>query len=150
VNARFLTFVVSAAAFWGAAWWLRRGPFALVAYAAGHSVLLWGLGLEAVGWAARAAAPQNFTSVASTSISVLIAAYAVALVAAGVFQRHAPTRLLGAALIGLVVGKLYLYDVWLLGQFYRMAAFAILGVLLLVMSYFYSRSRGSVETWWRP
>jgi uncharacterized membrane protein len=58
--------------------------------------------------------------------------------------------LLGAALIGLVVGKLYLYDVWLLGQFYRMAAFAILGVLLLAMSYFYSRFRGSVETWWRP
>jgi uncharacterized membrane protein len=149
-NARFLTFAVSAAAFWGAACWVRRGPFALLAYAAGHGVLLWGLGLEAVGWAARVATPQNFTSVASTSISVLIAAYAVALVAAGVFQRHAPTRLLGAALIGLVIGKLYLYDVWLLGQFYRMAAFAILGVLLLVMSYFYSRSRGSVETWWRP
>jgi hypothetical protein len=31
-----------------------------------------------------------------------------------------------------------------------MAAFGILGVLLLVMSYFYSRFRGSVETWWRP
>jgi uncharacterized membrane protein len=149
-NARFLTFVVSAAAFWGAAWWIRRGPFALLAYGAGHSVLLWGLGLEAVGWAARSAAPQNFPSVASTSISVLIAAYAVVLVAGGIFQRHTPTRLLGAALIGLVVSKLYLYDVWLLGQFYRMAAFAILGVLLLVMSYFYSRFRGSVETWWRP
>jgi uncharacterized membrane protein len=149
-NARFFAFVVSAVAFWGAAWWVRRGPFALLAYAAGHGVLLWGLSLEAVGWAERVAAPQNFSSVASTSISVLIAAYAVALVAAGVFQRHAPTRLLGAALIGLVVGKLYLYDVWLLGQFYRMAAFAILGVLLLAVSYFYSRFRDSVETWWRP
>jgi len=46
-----------------------------------------------------------------------------------------------------VVVKLYLYDVWLLGGFYRMAAFAILGVMLLVMSYLYSRrsapSRGS-------
>jgi hypothetical protein len=29
--------------------------------------------------------------------------------------------------------------VWLLGPFYRMAAFAILGVMLLVMSYVYSR-----------
>jgi uncharacterized membrane protein len=67
-----------------------------------------------------------------------------------VFQRSAPTRVLGVALIGFVVVKLYLYDVWLLGQFYRMAAFAILGVLLLLMSYFYSRFRRSVETWWRP
>jgi uncharacterized membrane protein len=48
------------------------------------------------------------------------------------------------------VAKLYLYDVWLLGQFYRMAAFAILGVLLLAMSYLYSRFRGSIQNWWRP
>ena len=42
---------------------------------------------------------------------------------------------MGIGLIGMVVLKLYLYDVWLLGAFYRMAAFAILGVMLLVMSY---------------
>jgi len=149
-NARFLTFAVAAVAFWGAAWWIRHGPYALADYVAGHAVLPWGLCLEAVGWAARTAAPADVRSVASTSISVLIAAYAVVLVAAGVFQRHAPTRLLGVAWIGFVVAKLYLYDVWLLGQFYRMAAFAILGVLLLVMSYLYSRFRGSVENWWRP
>jgi uncharacterized membrane protein len=88
--------------------------------------------------------------VISTSISVLVAAYAVVLVAAGVVQRSAPTRVLGVALIGLVVLKLYLYDVWLLSLFYRMAAFAVLGALLLLMSYFYSRFRRSVETWWRP
>jgi uncharacterized membrane protein len=113
-------------------------------------VLLWGLGLEVAGWAQRTAEPQNLRSVTSTSISVLVAAYAVMLVAAGVSRRSAVTRVIGMALIGLVVLKLYLYDVWLLGQFYRMTAFAILGVLLLVMSYFYSRFRGSMESWWRP
>jgi uncharacterized membrane protein len=71
------------------------------------------------------------------------------LVAAGMLWRHTATRLLGIGLIGLVVLKLYLFDVWLLGQFYRMAAFAILGLLLLLMSYFYSRLRGSMESWWR-
>src|SRR5581483_2463979 len=113
-------------------------------------ILIWGLGLEVVAWAERNTASQNLRSAISASISVLIAVYAVILVAAGVFQRHAPTRVLGAALIGLVVLKLYLYDVWLLGQFYRMAAFAILGLLLLLMSYFYSRFRSSLEGWWRP
>jgi uncharacterized membrane protein len=88
--------------------------------------------------------------VTSTSISVLAAAYAVLLVAAGVARRHAVTRVAGIVLIGLVVLKLYLYDVWLLGQFYRMSAFAILGVLLLAMSYLYSRFRGSLGNWWRP
>jgi len=150
-NARLLVYVVSAISLWATAWWSRSQPrFALPAYVGGHGVLLWGLGLEVAGWAERTSAPQNLRSVTSTSISVLVAAYAVVLVAAGVSQRSAASRVLGVVLIGLVVLKLYLYDVWLLGQFYRMAAFAILGVLLLVMSYFYSRFRGSIESWWRP
>jgi uncharacterized membrane protein len=139
VNARMLAFAVSAVSLWAAAWWIRTGPMAAAAYIAGHAAMLCGLGLEAVGWAARMSAPADFRSVATTAISVLAAGYAVLLVAAGAAWRHAPSRVLGMGLIGLVVVKLYLYDVWLLGPFYRMSAFAILGVLLLVMSYLYSR-----------
>jgi uncharacterized membrane protein len=149
-NARFLAFSVSAAALWAAAWWIRNGRRALAMYVGGHAVLLWGLCLEVAGWAARTAAPANLASVTSLSISVLAAGYAVLLVAAGAVQPHPPTRAVGTVLIGLVILKLYLYDVWLLGPFYRVAAFAILGVLLLAMSYLYSRFRGSIESWWRP
>ncbi len=138
-NARFLAFAASAAAFWAFAWWVREGRLATGAYATGHAAMLWGLALEAAGWSARTASPENFRSVASTSISVIAAAYAVLLVAGGAARKHAGSRLMGMGLIGLVVLKLYLYDVWLLGAFYRMAAFAILGVMLLVMSYVYSR-----------
>jgi Predicted membrane protein (DUF2339) len=139
VNARFLAFAVSAASLWAAAWWLRTGRAAQTAYTAGHAAMLAGLGLEAVGWAARTSAPANFHSVASTAVSVVAAGYAVLLVAGGTAWRHAGSRMLGMGLIALVVLKLYLYDVWLLGAFYRMAAFAILGALLLVVSYVYSR-----------
>ena len=127
---------------WAAAWWLREGRLALGAYFAGHSAMLWGLILEAAGWAARTASPENYRSVASTAISVVAAAYALLLVGGGAAWRHAPSRLIGIGLIGVVVLKLYLYDVWLLGGFYRMAAFAILGGMLLVMSYLYSRRAG--------
>jgi len=65
------------------------------------------------------------------------AAYALLLVGGGAAWRHAPSRLIGIGLIGVVVLKLYLYDVWLLGALYRMAAFAILGVLLLAASFLY-------------
>ena len=143
-NARFLTFAVAAAALWAGAWWIRAGRAAQAAYVAGHAVMLWGLGLEAVGWAARVSTPANFRSVASTALSVLAAAYAVLLVAGGAAWRQPGSRLLGTGLIALVVVKLYLYDVWLLPAFYRMAAFAILGVLLLVVSYVYSR-RARIE-----
>jgi uncharacterized membrane protein len=139
VNARMLAFAVSAVSLWASAWWIRTGRFAMAAYVAGHAAMLGGLGLEAMGWAARMAAPADFRSVASTALSVMAAGYAVLLVAAGAAWKHAPSRLLGMGLIGLVVLKLYLYDVWLLGPFYRMAAFAILGALLLAVSYLYSR-----------
>jgi hypothetical protein len=150
VNARFLAFAVAAGALWAAAWWIRAGRRGAAVYVGGHALLLWGLCLEAAGWAARNAAPANVASVTGMSISVLAGGYAVLLVAAGTGWRHQPTRMLGVVLIGLVILKLYLYDIWLLGNLYRMTAFAILGVLLLVVSYLYSRFRGSIETWWRP
>ncbi len=136
-NARFLTFAVVAAGLFASVWWIRTGWRAGFAFVAANGVLLWGLCLEAVSWAARSAAPENFRSIASASISILAGGYALALVAAGAARSHRPARLLGMALIGLVVLKLYLYDVWLLAAFYRMAAFAILGTVLLVISYLF-------------
>lgn len=148
-NTRFLTFAVAAAALWATARWIGATWKALAAYLAGHLVILWALGLEVLGWAERISPPETFRSVASTTISILLAAWAVLLVAAGVARQSTVNRLLGLALIALVIAKLYLYDVWLLGLFYRMAAFAVLGLLLLVMSYLYSHFRLTVEHWWQ-
>jgi hypothetical protein len=136
-NPRFFTFVVAAAGLFATAWWIRTGRRAGAPYLAANAVLLWGICLEAVAWAERVAAPENFRSVASASISVLAGSYALLLVVAGAMRSHRPTRLMGMGLIGLVVLKLYCYDVWLLGAFYRMAAFAILGSVLLVISYLF-------------
>ena len=149
-NARFATFLLAAACLWAAAKWSAPRWPAAAAYVAGHAVALWGLGLEALGWAGRtAAAAGDLRSVESTALSVVMAAYAVGLVTLGVFTGTVINRALGLGLIGVVVAKLYLHDVWFLGLFYRMAAFAILGALLLVMSYLYSRFRVAIESWWR-
>jgi uncharacterized membrane protein len=148
-NGRFMTFIVAAAAFWASARWLGAGASALATYIAGHAVLLWGLMLEVTGWAERTAAPQNLTNLESMSISILMAVYALVLVAVGVVTRTLINRALGLGLIGLVVAKLYLYDVWLLVRVYRIAAFAVLGALLLITSYLYSRYREKIEAWWK-
>jgi len=87
----------------------------------------------------------NQPSLASEIASVLLAIYGVALIAYGLAQRSAVDRWLGLTLIGIVVAKLYLYDVWLLGRFYRITALVVLGVLLLVASYIYSRFKSRVE-----
>lgn len=149
-NARFLTFAVSAASMFACAYWLRaQRRTSGGVYVTGHAVLLWGLMLEVLGWSMRSARPEDFRSFSSASATILMAAYAVGLVAWGVFSRSALDRLLGLGLIGVVVLKLYLYDVWFLDRVYRVVAFAILGGLLLGMSYLYSRYRVTIESWWR-
>jgi uncharacterized membrane protein len=149
-NGRFLTFLTAAAALWLAAHWVRTGAPAAGAYVGGHFVLLWGLGLEVLAWAERHGSAPDLATLQSTSISIMLAAYAVVLVGIGFAKRSALNRILGLGLIAAVVAKLYLYDVWLLSRgMYRVAAFAGLGMFLLIMSYLYSRYRSSIESWWR-
>jgi uncharacterized membrane protein len=148
-NPRFLTFAAAAVSMWLTA---RRPPEAwrrISVDMAGHAVMLVALVLEVLGWAARVAAPENLSSVRSASVSILLAGYALLLVSIGVATSYRVNRLLGLGLVAVVVGKLYLHDVWQLRRIYRVTAFAVLGLLLLLMSFLYSRYRGSIEGWWK-
>jgi uncharacterized membrane protein len=146
-NARFLTFIIAAAASWASAYWIGAGIQAGAVYLGGHFIMLWGLGLEAVGWVDLKVV-ENQRSAESAAVSILMAIYAVLLIAVGVVSRSFLNRAVGLGLIGLVVVKLYLYDVWLLDRIYRIGAFGALGALLLLTSYVYSRNRASIENWW--
>jgi len=141
LNTRFLTFAVSTAALWLAAKFMAPATDAAVAYIAGHAVLLFGLGLEIGGWVSRNVVPENQSGVQIIAVSVMLTIYAVILVLIGVRTQAAIHRILGLALVALVVAKLYLVDVWVLGRLFRITAFLALGVLLLALSYLYSRLR---------
>jgi hypothetical protein len=149
VNVRFLTFAVSALSLWLAARFARIGSPAAAPYVAGHFVMLWILGLEIVGWAERTAPPADQWSVETTGISILMALYSLMLVAIGVSTRTVINRMLGLGLMAMVVLKLYLLDVWSLGRFFRITAFLVLGGLLLLVSYLYSRFRPMIEKLWK-
>lgn len=148
-NVRFLTFLTAAFSLWLGARWIGTGVEAMAPYIAGHFVMLWALALEVLGWAARSTPAENVFSVQSVSVSVLMAAYGVFLVGMGVFTRLGINRILGLGLLALVVAKLYLYDVWQLARVYRVVAFGLLGLLLLVTSFLYSRYRTTIEDWWK-
>src|SRR4029077_7278767 len=105
--------------------------------------------MEALAWAARTSAPQNLLSVETVSISILYAIYAVVLVSAGVATRTPINRIAGLGLMGFVVVKLYLFDVWQVGRVYRISAFVALGALLLATSFLYSHFRAVIESWWK-
>ena len=141
LNTRFLTFAVSTAALWLAARFLAPAADAAAAYVTGHAVLLFGLGLEIGGWVSRNVIPENQSGVQIVAISVMLTVYAVILVLIGVKTQAAIHRLVGLALVVLVVAKLYMVDVWVLGRLFRITAFLALGLLLLALSYLYSRLR---------
>jgi len=148
-NARFLTFSIAALSCWLSAWWAGKKEIALVNYAAGHLIMLWGMSLEVIGWAERTTPPQNQLSVETVTISILFAVYALILVSIGVGTRTVVNRIGGLGLIGFVVLKLYFFDVWQLGRIYRISAFVALGALLLATSFLYSHFRTLIESWWR-
>jgi len=112
-------------------------------------VLLWGLTTEVIGWAERSTLPQNLLSVETVAVSILFGIYAVILVSVGVGTRTAINRIAGLGLIGIVIVKLYLFDVWQLGRVYRISAFVALGLLLLGTSFLYSRFRRLIESLWK-
>ena len=150
-NTRFLTFAASAVAMLLAAWWGSKifQPFALATYFGGHVSLLLGLCLEITGWAARSVSSENRLSAETIGISILFGVYAVALVSAGVATRTVINRLSGLGLTGIVILKLYLFDVWQLSRPYQISAFVILGILLLATSFLYSHFRRLIESWWK-
>ncbi len=146
-NLRFLTCFVSACALGCAAWFLRAHVLALVPYLAAHAAFLFGLGLENYSWVMRTTPRENQPGAVAAGLGVLVAAYGLLLVVAGVITRTRLNRLMGLALLALVVLKLYFADVWMMDRLSRILAFSALGGLLLATSFFYSRFRARIEAW---
>jgi uncharacterized membrane protein len=73
------------------------------------------------------------------SLSLLWTAYASALIILGVKRQSALLRWQALALFGLVVVKVFVYDSSYLERFYRIVSFFILGLVLLVVSFLYTR-----------
>ena len=143
-NARFLTFLLAALSFALAAYWLRPERWALAPWVSANFSLLLGLCVETSRYVRRTAT-TDAVSVEMVSLSILIAAYGLALVAGGVATRTRINRVLGLGLLAIVILKLYLVDVWTMRRIYRIIAFGGLGAVLLATSFLYSRFRGKIE-----
>lgn len=119
----------------------RRGSVRDVVYFTGHGCFALSV-LSAMGlWTEHAVAPVDQGSVLSELGSFFLGIYGVGALIYGVARKSPTNRTLGLVLLGLVISKLYVWDVWFLVRLYRMTAFIALGVLLLGASYAYSRWR---------
>jgi uncharacterized membrane protein len=121
----------------------RRGVASLITapqtYVIGHMLVLIGGFRFLTFWFQRIGSTETRSSLLSEADSIFLALYGVALLLSAVVRKSLADRVLGLAMLGTVVIKLYLIDVWLLARFYRVSAFVALGVLLLVGSFVYSR-----------
>jgi len=73
------------------------------------------------------------------SLSILWTAYASGLLFWGVQNKSALLRWQSLVLFGLVVGKVFLYDLSFLERAYRILSFFVLGAVLLGVSFLYQR-----------
>lgn len=108
------------------------------AYVIGHVFVLVAGVRFLIFWFATGS-PVTRSSLLSETESVFLGVYGVTLLAWAVFRKSTADRLIGLALLGIVIAKLYVLDVWLLTRIYRISAFVALGLLLLISSFIYSR-----------
>lgn len=109
------------------------------AYVIGHILVLLGAFRLLVFWFGNVGSIEARSSLLSESESVLLGVYGLLLLASAVLRKSSVDRVIGLTLLAVVIGKLYVVDVWLLSRVYRITAFVALGLLLLASSFVYSR-----------
>jgi uncharacterized membrane protein len=153
LNPRFLTMTVCAACFLAAFLFAScsktelGSPETHLYYAlavAANVFFLAAISLEVWDFYGRTSSLGFDRSLAQTlALSVLWLLYAVALLVAGVLRKSAVFRWQALALLGVVVVKVFFFDLSFLARFYRIVSFFLLGLALLVISFFYQRRSAS-------
>ena len=149
-NPRFLTYAIVVASLGAAFAFARRhqemlsegerrafeivGLAANVLFVSSLSMEVWGLfGRMRLDLGADTLDTQHM------ALSLLWTLYATGLMLWGVRSGSAPVRWLGLALFSVVVVKVFFYDLSFLEPVYRIVSFAVLGLLLVVVSFFYQK-----------
>lgn len=83
-------------------------------------------------------ASQSLRNRSNTWVSILWTLYAAILTAIGFAKRISSVRRLGLALF-LITAIKVLFDVWSLGQLYRIISFVVFGIIALVASFAYAK-----------
>jgi len=63
----------------------------------------------------------------------------LALLAAGTWKKVAVIRWQALTLLGIVIVKVFVFDLSFLEKFYRIVSFSLLGLALLLISFYYQR-----------
>jgi len=155
LNARFLTLAVCAASFFAAYWMAQRSPIELnetesksyYALAIGASLCF----LVAISWdvwdfvGRMPSLGIDRSRAQELALSVLWLLYSLALMVPGTVRKSAILRWQALALLGVTIVKVFFFDLSFLTGFYRIFSFFVLGLLLLLVSFFYQRRQTETQ-----
>jgi uncharacterized membrane protein len=149
VNARFATFIIAVACFFAACYFASKAGdevgaeekmmYLLIAITA-NVLLIAALSLEI--WDVFARTPSlgiDRGHAQELALSALWLVYALALLAIGTWRKSAVIRWQGLTLLGVVIVKVFVFDLSFLEKFYRIVSFSLLGLALLLISFYYQR-----------
>ena len=102
------------------------------------------------GWQETAEGYRHEHWLGQMTLSILWSIYAATLAAAGFVRRTAAIRWAALTLFALTVVKVMLVDIAVLPQLYRIIAFLVLGLLLLVVTWGYNRAFHSARSTENP
>src|SRR3989344_1516756 len=88
---------------------------------------------------------QSIRNRQSISLSILWALYSVGLVAFGFLRKSRLLRVSGILIFGVTIFKLFIVDLWSLGQLYRIIASIGLGIILLATAFVYQKYKDRIK-----
>ena len=106
-----------------------------------HLVILWVASSELLHWTDIYESVANY----KLGLTILWGGYAILLVVLGIFKRKKYQRISGIILVGFTLLKLFFYDTTHLDTLHKTIVFVLLGILLLVASFFYNKYTKEIE-----
>lgn len=149
LNARFVTYLIAVACFFGACYFAAQQPgeigapeqtmYLIIAIAA-NILLITALSLEVWDFFGRSPSLGiDRAHAQELGLSALWLVYALVLLGVGTVKKLAVVRWQALTLLGVVIVKVFVFDLSFLEKFYRIVSFALLGLALLLISFYYQR-----------
>ncbi len=118
-----------------------RKEFALFSFVCGNILLLALLSTETAAWIMQFNEDAFLAKYRALIYSILWSVHATLLLILG-FRIHLQSiRIMGLILFGIILAKVFAYDIWGFSQGIRIIAFIFLGILLILSSLLYSRNK---------
>lgn len=83
--------------------------------------------------------PSSHNAVYKLGFTALWGIYSFALIAFGIFKKNKIMRISSISLFGITLLKLLIYDTWDLSTGYKVIAYMLLGIILLVVAFLYQK-----------